>query len=325
MLDFCIIGSGISGSTIANLLNKKYSVAVYDKARGYGGRSSFKKYKDKVGFDHGLQYISPKSKKFKTFTNQLIKKKILKKWEGNHLFLHKTVKEIKNHLKLIGTKGNNSISKHLLKKIKCNFEHELTNIKRLNDHWELTFKNDVKQICKNLILTCPFPQSKKLGQKYLNKSYLNQKVKMDANLTVMIVTNKLKQLNSSYFFNDDMLGWAAYENSKKRFKFKYDLWTLQSTYKYGNKFTKDYRNKRKYYTNQLVKKFEKLTKLKIKKIHHSRIHGWMYSSNSKPLKQLSLWNKSLKLGLCGDYFGGPRLENGWQSAHDLHSKIRYGK
>ena len=98
MLDFCIIGSGISGSTIANLLNKKYSVAVYDKARGYGGRSSFKKYKDKVGFDHGLQYISPKSKKFKTFTNQLIKKKVLKKWGGNHLFLHKTVKEIKNML-----------------------------------------------------------------------------------------------------------------------------------------------------------------------------------------------------------------------------------
>ena len=151
MLDFCIIGSGISGSTIANLLNKKYSVAVYDKARGYGGRSSFKKYKDKVGFDHGLQYISPKSKKFKAFTNELIKKKVLKKWGGNHLFLHKTVKEIKNHLKLIGTKGNNSISKHLLKKIKCNFEHELTNIKRLNDHWELTFKNDVKQKCKNLI------------------------------------------------------------------------------------------------------------------------------------------------------------------------------
>ena len=144
---------------------------------------------------------------------------------------------------------------------------------------------------------------------------------MDANLTVMIVINKLKQSNSSYFFNDEMLGWAAHENSKKRFNYKYDLWTLQSTYKYGNKFTKDYRNKRKYYTNQLVKKFEKLTKLKIKKIYHSRIHGWMYSSNSKPLKQLSLWNKSLKLGLCGDYFGGPRLENGWLSAQDLFKKI----
>ena len=101
-------------------------------------------------------------------------------------------------------------TKHLLKKIKCNFEHELTNIKRLNKYWELTFKNDVKQKCKNLILTCPFPQSKKLGQKYLNKSYTNRKVKMDANLTVMIVTNKLKQFNSSYFFKRNINGHIFY-------------------------------------------------------------------------------------------------------------------
>jgi renalase len=88
MKDFCVIGSGISGSTIANLLNKKYSVDLYDKARGPGGRSSFKRLKDKIGFDHGTQYISPKSEKFKKFVNQLIKKKVLKKWGGRHLFLN---------------------------------------------------------------------------------------------------------------------------------------------------------------------------------------------------------------------------------------------
>ena len=43
MKDFCIIGSGISGATIANILSKKYSLDVYDKARGIGGRSSNKK------------------------------------------------------------------------------------------------------------------------------------------------------------------------------------------------------------------------------------------------------------------------------------------
>ena len=34
MKDFCIIGSGISGATIANTLSKKYSLDLYDKARG---------------------------------------------------------------------------------------------------------------------------------------------------------------------------------------------------------------------------------------------------------------------------------------------------
>ena len=47
MKDFCIIGSGISGATIANILSKKYSLDVYDKARGVGGKSSNKKFNKK--------------------------------------------------------------------------------------------------------------------------------------------------------------------------------------------------------------------------------------------------------------------------------------
>ena len=72
---YCVIGSGISGATIANLLSKKHSVDLFDKARGPGGRSSFKRLDKDKGFDHGTQYISPKSPAFKKFINILIKKK----------------------------------------------------------------------------------------------------------------------------------------------------------------------------------------------------------------------------------------------------------
>ena len=87
MSSFCVIGSGISGATIANLLNKKHNVDLYDKARGLGGRSSFKRLDKIRGFDHGTQYFSPKTTEFKRFTKKLIEKKILKIWEGNHKFL----------------------------------------------------------------------------------------------------------------------------------------------------------------------------------------------------------------------------------------------
>ena len=78
MIDVCVLGSGIAGSTIANLLSKKYSVHVFDKARGPGGRSSNKRLKKNLSFDHGVQYITPKSKTFKKFTQKLFKKKNLK-------------------------------------------------------------------------------------------------------------------------------------------------------------------------------------------------------------------------------------------------------
>jgi len=126
MKDFCIVGSGIAGSTIAKLLSKKYSVEIFDKARGPGGRASNRRYKDNLSFDHGLQYISPKSNEFKKFILALKRKKFLKEWGGNHLDL--TFEKRINSIKYIGSKGNNDICKYLIKNIKSNFLSEVTNI-----------------------------------------------------------------------------------------------------------------------------------------------------------------------------------------------------
>ena len=75
MSTYCVIGSGISGATISNLLNKKHSVELYDKARGPGGRSSFKRLDKKIGFDHGVQYISPKTTEFKKLFSRYLQRK----------------------------------------------------------------------------------------------------------------------------------------------------------------------------------------------------------------------------------------------------------
>ncbi len=321
MIDFAVIGSGISGATISNKLNKKYSIKVFEKAKGVGGRSSFKRHKDKVGFDHGLQYISPRSKEFKSFAKKLIKKRVIKHWKGNHKFLNERVKRDKKHIKLIGVRGNNDISKYLLKKVNCDFQSELSKIEREKDYWTLTFKDNSITYSKNLIITAPFPQVKKLSSKFIKTKLFKNKVKMNSSLTVLLITNKTGCKLSSFFTNDNILGWVSNENSKKRFKYNKDLWVLQSTYEYGKKHTDYYRNKRKFYTRVLINRFKKLTKLKIKKIYFSHIHGWKYSSNSNPIKTRSYWDKKLGIGICGDWFGGPRLENGWLSANSLYKKI----
>ena len=119
MKDFCIVGSGVAGSTIANLLSKKYSVEIFDKARGPGGRTSNRRYGNGLSFDHGLQYISPKSSKFKKFILNLKKKNFLKEWTGKHLDFTFNRKE--NSIKYIGLKDNNDICKYLIKNIKSNY------------------------------------------------------------------------------------------------------------------------------------------------------------------------------------------------------------
>ena len=177
MSSFCVIGSGISGATIANLLNKKHNVDLYDKARGLGGRSSFKRLDKIRGFDHGTQYFSPKTPEFKRFTKKLIEKKILKIWEGNHKFLSDKKKENKKHVKVIGRKGNNDISKYLLKNVRCYFQSELKKINFQNRKWNLIFNDGEIKNYENLILTCPFPQLKKLSKKYIKNSFIKKRLK----------------------------------------------------------------------------------------------------------------------------------------------------
>ena len=320
MIDFCVLGSGVAGSTIANLLSKKYSVHVFDKARGPGGRSSNKRFKNNLSFDHGVQYISPKSKSFIKYIHKLYKNKILKSWDDNHLDF--TFEKKPFSKKYIGRKANNDLVKYNLKNIKQSFTSPIEKINFKKFFWEITLKNKSKYQFKSLIVTCPFPQLKKLAKNYLDKTILKLKVQMQPNITVMIALKNQKKLPiSSIKFNDDVLAWAANENSKNRFKSNINLWTLQATLRWSKKTINKYKND-KSIMNQLITRFIKLTGFEKNKIIFKRIHGWKYSYNYEKTSYLSIWNKKINLGVCGDWFNGPKVENAWLSANDLARKIK---
>ena len=321
MRDFCIVGSGIAGSTIANLLSKKYSVEIFDKARGPGGRASNRRYKRDLSFDHGLQYISPKSREFTRFILDLEKKKILKKWKGNHLdFTFEKKEEVP---KYIGLKGNNAITKYLIKNIKANFQTLVTNIKFNDNCWQITINNKEKINFKNLILTIPYPQLIDLSSKYLPLQIVKSKIQMIPNITIMLAYKNYSKINiSSFKFNDNMLAWAANENSKERFRSSELLWTIQCTKKYSKKIINLFKNNKNIYIKEIIKKFENLTGFRHKDLIFKNIHGWRYAYSFQNKKLNSQWFYKKKLGICADWMCGPKAENAWLSANDLYKKIK---
>ena len=321
MKSFCIVGSGIAGSTIANLLAKKYSVEIFDKARGPGGRASNRRYKDNLSFDHGLQYISPKSNLFRKFILELANKKIIKEWAGNHLDF--TFEKKETLPKYIGTKGNNDICKYLIKNIKSNFLSTVTNIEFKSNHWVITLNHKDKVLFKNLILTCPFPQLKKLSFKYLGKTILNLNSQMVPNITVIATYEGSKQVPiSSIKFNNKIISWASHENSKNRFKSKKTLWTIQCTEQYSKKIINLFKNNKKKYQILILKKFEELTGYKVKNVSFQNIHGWKYAYSNSSTKASSAWLNKSQLGICGDWFSGAKAENAWLSANSLYKQIK---
>ena len=86
--------------------------------------------------------------------------------------------------------------------------------------------------------------------------------------------NKSKLSINSIKFNDEMLAWAANENSKERFKSNEILWTLQCTEKYSKKIIDLFKNNKNYYLKEIAKEFENLIRFKVKDLIYKNIHGW---------------------------------------------------
>jgi len=150
---------------------------------------------------------------------------------------------------------------------------------------------------------------------------------MQPNLTVMVAFNKSLKLDLSaiHFENDDVLGFAANENTKKKnlINKNLELWTIQSSLKYSIKNIREYRNNKQVLIDETLKSFASKLKINISKeqIHYSDIHGWRYSYNPNTAKPNCYWDSNLRLGICGDWFSGSNAESAFLNAKQLANLI----
>lgn len=314
-----IIGSGFSSAVLNKKLNKKNNILIFDKSRGPGGRSSTRRVENIGFFDHGLQFISPKSQEFSFFLNQHLSSSI-KNWKGDFLSFEENKKI--NKKKYIGKLGNNDFVKDLMDK-NVNYLKELLSIKRNKNEWVLLFKDKSIQECKQLILTIPSEQCQKIV-KSLNLN-LNFNGKMQPNLTVMIAFKKNLgvKLSGIKFEKNSILGWAANESSKLRIgnNENFELWTLQSSLDFADKYCLTYKNKKEEVMKLMINEFITLLKIKNIDIVHKDIHGWLYAYKNNNFTEKFYWNNETKLGICGDWMCGSKAEDAWSSATLLANQI----
>ena len=320
MKDIAVIGAGFSAATLCCFIEK--DLDFYEKSRGVGGRCSTRRV-DNVGlFDHGLQYIKSQNKEFKKFL------KDYSIWKGNFkIFQNNQLIDDLDKERIIHENGNNSLVKNLFRNKNVIFNKELKSLEKKSDHFNLTFKDDTQENYKTVIISAPFQQAYNLTKQFTEDYFSKFNFSMQPNLTLMIALNKGLKLNLSAisFEDDDVLGFAANENTKKKDLINKDLelWTIQSSLKFAIKNIYEYRNNKQNLIDEILKSFSIKLKVDIKKdnIEYSDIHGWLYAYNQKVAAPNCYWDKDLRLGICGDWFSGGNAENAFTNAKQLAKLI----
>ena len=210
----------------------------------------------------------------------------------------------------------------MIRNIKSNYLANVTNIKFNSNYWTITLNNGGQVFFKYLILTCPYLQLKILASKYI-KIIKKIKVNMTPNITVMVAYKSHKKLPiNSIKFNDDIIAWAAQENTKDRFKSNQILWTIQCTEIYSKKIINLFKKDNNKYQSKILKRFEDLLGFQAKNIVFKNIHGWRYSYSRSRTQLKSHWNNQSRIGICADWLLGPKAEDSWLSAVDLFKNIK---
>ena len=320
MKDIAIIGTGFSAATLSYFIKK--DLDFYEKSRGAGGRCSTRRVEDVGLFDHGLQYIKNPNPEFKEILSDC------SIWKGNFkIFENNQLKNDADKERIIHENGNNLLVKNLFKNKNIFINKELKSIEKKSDHLQLIFKDETQEQYKTVVITAPFLQAYNLTKQFTENFFSNFNFSMLPNLTVMVAFNKSLKLDLSAitFENDDVLGFAANENTKKKNLINKDLelWTIQSSLKYAVKNIKEYRNNKQFLIDEILKNFSNKLNINISKeqIQYSDIHGWLYAYNLNTSSPNCYWDSHLRLGICGDWFSGGNAENAFFNAKKLANLI----
>ena len=323
MQNVAVIGAGITGITIANLLHEKVNLTVFEKSRGVGGRMATRRA-EPYQFNHGTQYFKIENKEFKDFLQPLIQNKIIKPLETNYIeiFNKKVIKRTKiDNKKYYTAESNmNSVVKYFINNnffinLLCKIEKTV----KKNGKWFIKDSENVSYGPYDwLFITIPSNQAIEILNndfKFLN---IIKKLKMKSCFSLMLGFDKIKEFDfDTALFLDEDVQWLAI-NKKMLEKKKYYNLLINSSYNFAEQNINGNKDK---ISDYLIKQVSDILKCELNNYEHKALHFWKYAISEKNNNLGSLLDDNLKVIVSGDWCMNGKVEGGFLSAKDAVNKL----
>lgn len=316
-----VIGGGMSGLICARrLAERQCVVTVFDKGREPGGRMATR-HTDGYQFDYGAQYFSVRDPRFQRDVDAWRRDGLVAEWHGRIRTLERGVvsasdKEMKRY---VGVPGMSAIARQLA--LDCNLHSgaRVAPIQRDGQRWRLTATNgeDLGSYAV-VVAAVPAPQAVELFQKGMSLTARVASVQMSGCWAVMLGFSQALELPfDGAFVRDSPLSWVARDSSKPD-RSSADCWVLHGSPGWSEAHRDD---DPEIVIAQLLEAFHQATTYSGGKPMFTQAHWWKYALPVAPIPDPCLFDPTLRIGLCGDWCAGPRVEGAWLSGAALAEQI----
>ena len=311
--DYIVIGSGLSGLTIANILSKNgLKTIVVDKGRKVGGRMShgvmnrFEAVGNDFEYDHGAQFFTVRSDEFKKKVDDWLENKLIKKWCNGF-------SKNDGYPRYIGIDGMHSLPLKLSENLNIFQKTTIKKLKLTKDDWCLESTENINFSSKYLIMTPPLPQTIKLLDKHIflfDRKFLEEikNINYDKCISLMMSIKKETNIKFPGAMQKPNKFWDFVADNKLKGISKKHCITAHASSSFSDSIWGFNDEKcASIMLDELAKivNFDKI---------EAKIHKWKYA---KPKHVLNYFFKQAKhnpnLIITGEIFGGAKLEGAFLS------------
>ncbi len=323
-----VIGAGLAGLSCAQaLLQAGHTVHVFDKSRGPSGRMSTRRAEDDNGpwqCDHGAQYFTARDPAFRAEVARWQQAGVAALWnarlasfDGTAWTTPATPLE-----RFVGTPRMTSpaawLVQHLGAPALAQWQTTVQRLDHTEGGWAITSAEHGLHSPRYsaVLLAVPAPQAVPLLAAVAPAgAALAASARMRGSWAVMLrFASPVVMPWEGAFINTGPLRWVARDSSKPG-RTGQETWLLHASAEWSEAHIED---SAEAVTTALLTAFAALggpAPLA------ATAHRWRYADTEPALTQGSWWDAQMRLGLCGDWLHGGKVEGAWLSGRALAQQV----
>jgi renalase len=303
-----IIGAGMAGLAAAQRLRQSgAAVTLFEKSRGLGGRMATRRVDD-LQFDHGAQYFTAKGPRFQEAVAGWEASGDVAPWFGRSY---------------VGTPGMTAPARAMAEGLAVAMECQVSAIGRDVGGWSVLDADGLVRARENgsysaVILAVPAPQAAPLATSAGIVFPELEHARYAPCCALMLAFAKPLHLPADRIKPEDSaIGWTARNASKPGRTQGHETIVVHATPQWSREHLEDSHEE---IARELLARFQALTGQTAAPTFVAA-HRWRYALVEEPAGTPFLWDAASRLGACGDWCLGPRVEAAFDSGEALADAI----
>lgn len=322
-----VVGAGVAGLACARHLTEAHlDVRLFDKGRSPGGRLATRRTETPLGevsFDHGAQYISVRDSAFARVMDDFAPTGAAALWEFDDGMNDPARTRLP---RWVGTPGMSALARHMTGRLAIKTSVLVTRVRTEGDGWRLDIDSpDQDQSASEgpfdaLVLALPAEQAAPLLAPVAPALAVEATAARTAPCWAALFAFD-RRFNAPFearrFGADEALLWVVRETSKPG-RTGSEAWVVHASSAWS-RANLDLTPQQA--ADVLFSAFRVVVPEAPQPIW-LQAHRWRYAFVETPASSPFAWDADLRLGLCGDWRIGARVEAAWLSGDGLGAAMR---